>query len=109
MNLSRTRLFFRQDSSCKVFQQAFLTNLQPGGSSHRYFILLVALLAASASFLFAEAAQGTALTSSPSTVSFGTVTVGAKSTQTLAVKNTSTTGITVTVASITGSGFSISS
>jgi Abnormal spindle-like microcephaly-assoc'd, ASPM-SPD-2-Hydin len=67
------------------------------------------LAACAASFLFAEAAQGTALTSSPSTVSFGTVAVGAKSTQTLAVKNTSTTGITVTVASITGSGFSISS
>jgi len=110
MNLSRTRLFFRQDFFCKVFQQAFLTNLQPGGPSHRRFSLLVALLAAcAASFLFAEAAQGTALTSSPSTVSFGTVALGAKSTQTLAVKNTSTTGITVTVASITGSGFSISS
>ena len=61
------------------------------------------------SLLLANTAQASALTSSPLTASFGTVAVGAKNTQTLAVKNTSTTGITVTVASITGSGFSISS
>jgi Fibronectin type 3 domain-containing protein len=110
MNLSRTRFFSRQHLFFKVFQQTFLTNPEPGGASRRHLSLLAALLAACAvPLLLADTAQGTALTSSPSTVSFGTVTLGAKNTQTLAVKNTSTTGITVSFASITGSGFTISS
>jgi Abnormal spindle-like microcephaly-assoc'd, ASPM-SPD-2-Hydin/HYDIN/CFA65/VesB-like, Ig-like domain len=110
MNLSRIRFFSRQHFFCKVFQQAFLTNPEPGGPSRRHLSLLAAFLAVCAvPLLLADAAQGTALTSSPSTVSFGSVAVGAKNTQTLAVKNTSTTGITVTVASIAGSGFTISS
>ena len=110
MNLSRTPVFFRYDLFCKVFQQAFLTNLQPGGASHRHLSMLAAFVAVCAvSLVVANSAQGTAMTSSPSTVSFGTVALGARNTQTLAVKNISTTRITVTVASTTGSGFSISS
>src|SRR5439155_2233604 len=95
---------------CEVFQQAFLINIRPGSTIHRRLSVVAALLAVCVvSLLLANTAQASALTSSPLTASFGTVAVGAKNTQTLAVKNTSTTGITVTVASITGSGFSISS
>src|SRR5690349_15044237 len=103
MNLSRTREFFLHDFFCRVFQQAFLTHSRPGGPSHRYFSVLAALVAVfTVSLVLANSAQGTALTSTPSTVSFGTVALGTRNTQTLVVKNTSTTRITVTVASVTG-------
>jgi centrosomal CEP192-like protein/ASPM-SPD-2-Hydin domain-containing protein len=109
MNSYRIAAFALHNRFCEVFQQAFLNNTQPGGPSHRFF--------ASATILFAAATlltvgagntQAASLTSTPSSVSFGTVAVGNKNSQTLAIKNTSTASVTVSSASITGSGFSIS-
>lgn len=47
------------------------------------------------------------LTVTPGSVSFGTVAVGTKSTQTVQLKNTGTTPLTITSATISGSGFTM--
>jgi hypothetical protein len=77
MNSYRIAAFALHNRFCEVFQQAFLNNTQPGGPSHRFF--------ASATIFFAAATlltvgagntQAASLTSTPSSVSFGTVAVG---------------------------------
>jgi len=110
MNSYRTAAFAIQNRFCEVFQQAFLNNTQPGGPSRRFFASATIFFAA-ATLLTVGAAntQAASLTSTPSSVSFGTVAVGNKNSQTLAVKNTNTASVTVSSASISGSGFSISS
>jgi centrosomal CEP192-like protein/ASPM-SPD-2-Hydin domain-containing protein len=110
MHSYKIGFFVFQNRFCGVFQQALLTNTQPGGSSHRQFASLSLLLLAVAGWLLAPVrAQATSLTSTPSSVSFGTVPLGNKITQTLAIKNITTSGVTVSSASMSNSVFSISS
>jgi len=110
MNLYRTLSFRYQNRFRKVVQQAFLNNTQPGGPSHRKIVSLLFVLLGITSTLFATAnAQAASLSSTPSSVSFGTVPIGNKLTQTLAIKNVSTTSVTVSSYSISNSMFSISS
>src|SRR5690242_352615 len=110
MNLYRTRFFGAQNRFCKVVQQTFLNNTQPGGPSRRYAIFLsVALFAVACQLIATCNAQASSLASTPSSVSFGTVPLGNKVTQTLAIKNVTTANVTVSSASMSNAAFSISS
>jgi hypothetical protein len=112
MNLYGFWLFAPQNRFNRVFQQTFLNNIQPGGPSRRHISLqtFIAVPAALLALIIAPGrAQAASLTSTPTSVSFGTVTVGNKNTQTLAVKNAGTSTAVVSSYSISGSGFSISS
>lgn len=107
MNFYRTRFLGAPNRFCKVIQQTFLNNTQPGRPARRYAVTL--LLALCAVAFVTSAAQASSLTSTPSSVSFGTVSVGNKVTQTLAVKNVTTGSVTVSSASMSNAAFSISS
>src|SRR5262245_3625464 len=107
MNLYRTRFLGAPNRFCKVIQRTFLNNTQPGGPFRRY---AVTVLVAFCAVAFATCtAQASSLTSAPSSVSFGTVSVGNKVTQTLAVKNVTTGSVSVSSASMSNGAFSISS
>jgi Cep192 domain 4/Abnormal spindle-like microcephaly-assoc'd, ASPM-SPD-2-Hydin len=112
MNLYGFWFFAPQNRFNRVSQQTFLNNIQPGGPSRRHISLrrfLVVPAALLALVIGPARSQAASLTSTPSSVSFGTVTVGNKNTQTLAIKNASTSTAVVSSYSISGSGFSVSS
>src|SRR5215467_13415440 len=110
MNLYRTRFFTFLNRFCKVFQQAFLNNTQPGGPSHRKFVAhSFVLLGIASTLVAAGSTQAASLSSTPTSVSYGTVPIGNKLTQTLAIKNVTTSSVTVSSYSISNSAFSISS
>lgn len=110
MNLYGFQLSALPNLVSRVFQQTFLNNFQPGGPSHRHFSSFLALLIGIASmFAAAPLTRAASLTSTPSSVSYGTVPVGTKVTQTLAIKNAASSGVTVASYSISNSVFSISS
>src|SRR5215831_12042391 len=107
MNFDRTRYSVALNRFGKVVQQTFLNNPQPGGPSRRHAIILLLALHAVA---FATCnAQASSLSSSPSSVSFGTVTLGNKVTRTLAITSVATSGVTVSKATMSNAEFSISS
>src|SRR5215831_889362 len=107
MNFDRTRYSVALNRFGKVVQQTFLNNPQPGGPSRRHAIILLLALHAVA---FATCnAQASSLSSSPSSVSFGTVTLGNKVTRTLAITSVATAGVTVSKATMSNAEFSISS
>src|SRR5262245_18395974 len=112
MNLYEHWFFAPQNRFCRVSQQTFLNNTQPGRPSRRHFSLR-ALLAVPTAFLALAIAPGKAeaasLTSTPSSVSYGTVPVGNKVTQTLAIKNVTRSSVTVASYYISNSVFSITS
>jgi len=72
-------------------------------------VLLTVALSGSGSGTTPASTQTPSLTSTPSSVSYGTVPVGNKVTQTLAIKNVKTSSVTVSSASLSNSVFSISS
>src|SRR5262245_28510031 len=110
MNLYGFPFFALPNFVSRVFQQTFLNNFQPGGPSRRHLASFFTTIAAGTLFaLSAGTAQAATLASTPSSVSFGTVPVGNKVTQTLAIKNSTASTAVVSSASISGSGFSISS
>src|SRR5215467_5367 len=112
MNLYGFRNFALPNRFNRVVQHTFLNNFQPGGPSRRFVSPLAFWAIPAALLALAVApgrAQGTSLTSTPSSVSFGTVAVGNKNTQTLAIKNAGTSTAVVSSYSISGSAFSISS
>src|SRR5215813_5071602 len=99
--------FALQNRFNRVFQQNLLNNIQPGGPSRRHFSVR-AILTVIATLLALVAAPGksqaASLTSTPSSVSFGSVPLGNKITQTLAIKNAGTSTAVVSSYSISGSG-----
>src|ERR1043166_7871236 len=108
MNLYRTRVLGAQNRFCKVIQQTFLNNTQPGGPSRRYALpFLVALFAVAFQLIATCSAQASSLASTPSSVSFGTVPLGNKVTQTLAIKNVTlknSSGTVLLTVSLSGTG-----
>src|SRR5262245_63232771 len=95
-----------QNRFCWVSQQTSLNNIQPGGSGRRHFSLFAALLLGMAAMCAAPGLiQASSLGSTPSSASYGTVHVGNKDTQTLAIKNLTTSSVTVKSASINHSAF----
>src|ERR1043165_7543259 len=94
---------------CGVSAETLNNNIQPRIPSRGQIVsrLLMAVLAL-ATLVCGKPANATGtLTATPSSTSFGTIAVGTKSTQTVQLKNTGSTTLTISSATISGSGFTM--
>ena len=100
---------FAFENHCRVSQKSFPINLQPRILFRRPLLFAVAaLLTTLLPSLMPGAAQALTLTATPASVSFGTVAVGTKNTQTVQVRNGSTQSVTINNAAVGGNGLSVS-
>lgn len=92
-----------------VSPETYQINFQPRNPSRGQAVrsLIVAAMTLAMLVCGRPACASGILTVTPGSVSFGTVAVGTKSTQTVQLKNTGPTGLTITSATISGSGFTM--
>jgi hypothetical protein len=109
MHSYRPFVFAFDDRFCGVSQKFFPINLQTRALFRRPLLLLVAaLLTTFLPGLLPDAAQAQTLTPTPASVSFGTVAVGTKNTQTIQVRNGGSASVTINSAAVGGNGLSVS-
>lgn len=106
---NRSGAFGLQNRFSRVSAEAFPINIQPRIPSRGQAVrnLIVAAMLMAMLVYGKPAAASGVVTAIPGSVSYGTVAVGSKSTQTVQLKNTGTTSLTITSAEIIGSGFAM--
>ena len=107
MKLHRFGIFIDKNRSSTALSKVLSYNFQPRIPSlgKKLYLGVIALLACAA---VPDLASAGILTVTPSTTSFGTVALGTKNSQTLQLRNSGSTGLTISSATLMGVGFSMS-
>src|SRR5215469_11235294 len=105
----RPNIFVFENRFFTVLQQTFRNNLQPRTAFRRLAVCCaVAISALIIAVTPRQAAATGTLSATPTSASFGNVPIGTANTQSFQLKNIGTSSLTISSATMSGTGFSMS-